>query len=243
MSWFGALEDAEGSWLGFDIWILIWIWSLVFGGPVFWILALYLDFEFAKNIHVLKILIWEFGGHWRFLTGVWNLDLDLDMVPGLWYTHVSSFGSLSWFWRCREQPCLLHTDLGLQRMLEAPDWGLGFLSWYQHSLWSLGDICSKLALYLDLEGAKNIQVLKVLNEALENARGSWLGFNNLIFIFIWSLVFGTPIFQILALYFDFKGAKNIHVLKFLIWGFGGCYRLPTGVWDLEFDLNIVTGLW
>ena len=42
--------------------------------------ALYLDFEGAKNIHVLEVLIWGFRGNWRFLTGVLHLDLDLDMV-------------------------------------------------------------------------------------------------------------------------------------------------------------------
>ena len=47
------------------------------------ILGLYLDFEGAKNIYVLQVIIWGFGGRWRFLTGVWNLDLDLDMVTGL----------------------------------------------------------------------------------------------------------------------------------------------------------------
>ena len=31
-----------------------------------------------------------------------------------------------------------------------------------------------------------------------------------------SLVFGTPIFQILALYLDFEGEKNIHVLKGIV---------------------------
>ena len=50
---FGALEDAKHSWLGFDILILIWIRSLVFDTPTIQILALYLDFEGAKNIHVL----------------------------------------------------------------------------------------------------------------------------------------------------------------------------------------------
>ena len=40
--------------------------------------ALYLEFEGAKNIYVLEVLIWGFGGRWRFLTGVWHLDLDLD---------------------------------------------------------------------------------------------------------------------------------------------------------------------
>ena len=51
------------------------------------ILARYLDFEGAKNIHVLLVLISGFGGCWRFLTGDWNLDLNLDMVTSLGYTH------------------------------------------------------------------------------------------------------------------------------------------------------------
>ena len=47
------------------------------------ILGLYLDFESAKNIHVLKVLIWVCGGWLMFLTGVWNLNLNLDMITGL----------------------------------------------------------------------------------------------------------------------------------------------------------------
>ena len=47
------------------------------------ILALYLNFEGAKNIHVLQDVIRGFGGHWNFLTGVWHLDLYLDMVRNL----------------------------------------------------------------------------------------------------------------------------------------------------------------
>ena len=50
------------------------------------------------------------------------------------------------------------------------------------------------------------------------------------------MVFGTLKFQILALYLDFEGVKNIHVLKFLIWGFGVCWRILTGVWHLDLDL-------
>ena len=50
---------------------------------MFQILALYLDFEDAKNIHVLQVIISGFGGRWRFMTGVWHLDLNLDMVTGL----------------------------------------------------------------------------------------------------------------------------------------------------------------
>jgi len=47
------------------------------------ILAIYLDFEGAKYSHVLRVLIWGFGGRWGYLTAVWYLDLDLDMVTGL----------------------------------------------------------------------------------------------------------------------------------------------------------------
>ena len=49
----GALKDDEGSWLGFGILIMIWLWSLFFDKPLIQILALYLDFEGAKIIHVL----------------------------------------------------------------------------------------------------------------------------------------------------------------------------------------------
>ena len=52
-SWFGALEDAGGSWLGFCILILIWIWSLAFVSSIFRFFALNLNFKDAKNIHVL----------------------------------------------------------------------------------------------------------------------------------------------------------------------------------------------
>ena len=44
------------------------------------IFALYVDFEGAKNINVLQVLIWGFGGRWRFVTGVWHPDLDFEVV-------------------------------------------------------------------------------------------------------------------------------------------------------------------
>ena len=53
---------------------------MVFDISMIPILALYLDFEGAKNIHVLLVLIWDFGGCWSFLTGVWHLDFNIDMV-------------------------------------------------------------------------------------------------------------------------------------------------------------------
>ena len=74
---------------------------------------------------------------WKFLTRVWHLDLDSDIVTGLWYTHNPTFGSLSWFWRCKDHPCPLSPHLGLWRMLVIPNWGLVYLSWFGYGHWSL----------------------------------------------------------------------------------------------------------
>ena len=65
-------------------------WSLIHPCPKF---CLRLDFEGAKNIHVLQVFIQGFGGRWKFPTRVWLLHIDLDMVTGLLYTHVPNFGS------------------------------------------------------------------------------------------------------------------------------------------------------
>ena len=62
--------------------ILIWIWSLDCDRPKFQILALYLNFEGTKKFNVLEVLVWGIGGCRMFLTGVWHLDLDFDMVNG-----------------------------------------------------------------------------------------------------------------------------------------------------------------
>ena len=43
-------------------------------------LALYLDFEVEKEIHVLEVLI---GEVWGTLTGVTHLDLNIIMDTGL----------------------------------------------------------------------------------------------------------------------------------------------------------------
>ena len=49
--------------------------------------------------------------------------------------------------------------------------------------------------------------------------------------------------QLWALYLDFEGGKDIHILEVLIWGFRGCWRFLTRVWHLDFNLKIVTGLY
>ena len=80
---FGTLKDSGVSWMGFSILILVWICSMVFDTTIIWILALLLDFESAKNTHDLYVLILGFWGCWRFLTGVWHLDLELYTGTGL----------------------------------------------------------------------------------------------------------------------------------------------------------------
>ena len=49
-----------------------------------------------------------------------------------------------------------------------------------------------------------------LFQSLEDARDFWLWVGILILIWIWSMVFDTPIFQILASYLNFEGGKNFH---------------------------------
>ena len=88
-SWFdGVLEDARGSWPEFGIFIMIWIWSQVFDLPMFWISALYLDFESAKNICVLLVMIgaleddegsWLEFGMLRMIW-IWPLVFDTSMI-------------------------------------------------------------------------------------------------------------------------------------------------------------------
>ena len=82
-----------------------------------------------------------FEGCWRFLSGVWYLNLVMDMVTGLWYTHVPIFGSLSWFWSCKGHPCPVSPDLGLWRTLEVCDWGLASWSWFWYGHRSLIQAC------------------------------------------------------------------------------------------------------
>ena len=83
-----SLEDAGCSWLGFDVLILIWIESLVFDIPMLQILALYLDFEWAKNTDVIQVLygaLEDNGNSWlRFgiliLIWIWSLVFDIPMI-------------------------------------------------------------------------------------------------------------------------------------------------------------------
>ena len=69
-------------------------------------------------------------------------------------------------------------------------------------------------------------------------------------IWIWSWVFDIPLIQILALYLDFGGAKNIHVLLVLIGALeddeGSCLEFGIlriiWLWSLVFNSALALGL-
>ena len=143
----------------------------------------------------------------------WNLNLDLYIVTGLWYTHVPKFCSLSLFWRCKEHPCPLSPDLGLLRMLEIPDWGLASWSWFVYCHWSLIHPCFKVLFSIFMSKVQRSSMsLKSWYGTFEEAGGSWLWFGIFILIWIYIWLFDKPMFRILAFYLDFEGAKYIHVL-------------------------------
>ena len=150
------------------------------------------------------------------------------MVNGIWYTYVLILGSLSWLCRCKEHSCPLSPGSELWSTLEVPDRDLASWSWFGYGQWSLIHPCSEFMLsILILKVQRTSMSFKSWFGAFEDAGGSWLGFGILILIWIWSLVFGTSIFRILALYLDFEGAKNIHVLSVWIYVFLGCWKFLT----------------
>ena len=109
------------------------------------------------------------------------------MVIGLWYTHDLNFGSLSWFWRCKEHPCPLSPQFGFWGMLEVLDWDLASLSWFWYGHWSLIHLWSKFWLsILILKVQRTSKSFRSSFGDFEDAGGSWLGFGILVFICIWS---------------------------------------------------------
>ena len=146
---------------------------------------------------------------------------DSWLTPWSWFGYghcffihpFSEFFSLSWFWRCKEHSCPLIPDLWLWRMLEVPDWGLASWYWFWYGHWSLINPWYKFWLYtLILKVQRTSMSFKSWFGALLGAGGSWLEFDLLIWIWIWSLVFDTPVFLILNYYVDFGDAKSIHIL-------------------------------
>ena len=155
---------------------------------------------------------WFGTGHWRFLTEVSQLDLDSDMVTVFGMPMIQIL-ALCLDFECERTSMFFKS--WLWTLVDAEGSGMGFAILILIWIWSLvfgTAMIWMLALYLDFEGAKTIHILKSWFGALEDAGGSWLGFGILILIWIWSLVFDTPMIPILALYLDLAGAKNSNVL-------------------------------
>ena len=174
--------------------------------------------SFKSSLGVLE----DAGDSWL----MFGIFIRFYKFTGLWNIYDLNFGSLSWFWRCKGDPCPLSPHLGLWRTLEVTDWGLTSWSWFGYGHLSLIYPWSKFWLSIKILKVQRTSTSKKSSFGdFEDSGGSWLGFGILIYIWIWSLIFDSPIFQILALSLDFKGAKNIHVLKALIWGIEG-HKFP-----------------
>ena len=107
------------------------------------------------------------------------------MVSGLLYNHDPNFGYLSRFLSCQEHPCPISPDLGLWRIMEVPDWGLGFLSLFGYGHWSLIHPWSEFWIsILIFKVQRTSKSFKSSFGALEDTGGSWLVFG--IYIFIWT---------------------------------------------------------
>ena len=112
---FRALEDTGGPDWGLASWF--WFgyghWSLIHPCSEFFLSVLILKVQrTSRSIKSWYAILVGVRGSW------------LGIGTGHWYTHVPNFGSLSWFWNCKEHPCPLSSDLGLWRMPEVPDCGL-----------------------------------------------------------------------------------------------------------------------
>ena len=158
-SWLGQWRMQKVLEWWFKYWFWLWYghWSLIHTCSIF---GLYPDFKGAEDICVLEI--WGFGGCWRFLTGVW--DLDLDMVTGLWYTHAQSFDypdfkgaenisvlKIWGFGGCwRFLTGVWDLDLDLDMVIDfwyTHVWNIGSLSWF----WKCKEHQCPLSAYIDID--------------------------------------------------------------------------------------------
>ena len=117
------------------------------------------------------------------------------MVTSLWNTKDPKFGSLSWFWRCKEHPCPISPNFGLFRPLEVPGRSFASWSWFGYGHWSLTHPWSDFWLsILILKVQRTSMTFKSWFGDLEDAGGSWLGFGILILIWIYSgTLLGSPL--------------------------------------------------
>ena len=74
------------------------------------------------------------------------------------------------------------------RFIKVYDSGIFIMIWIGSMVFD-PSITKVLALFIEIEGAKNSNVLKVLVRALDDAEGSFFELDILIRIWVWSMVF------------------------------------------------------
>ena len=127
----------------------------------------------------------------------------------------------------------------LWRIISVPDYGLASWSWFGYGQWSFIHSWSKFWFsVLVFKEHRTSMSFQSLFRAFGDAADSLVGFGILILIWIWSLVFYTTIYQILALNLGFEGAKNIHVHQVSF----GVLKDAGGSW-LRFGIWIMIWIW
>ena len=169
------------------------------------------------------------------MSHIWSLD--------------SKLCSLSQICKCKEHPCPSSPDLGLYRTLVVADWVLVAWSWFEFGHWSMTHQCSKFWFsILILRVQRTFMSIKSWFGAFEDTRGSSMGLGILILIWIWSQVFGTPMFRILALSWFWMCKEHPcplspdlglwRALDVPDWGLGSWSWLGYGHWSLIYPCSI-----
>ena len=138
--WIGALEDAIEFWLGLGIFILILIWSLVYGRPICLSILILKEQRLFMYFKYWFGTLEDAGGSWLgsvilIIIWIWSLAFDTPLFQIL---------ALSWFWRCKEHPCPLCPNFELWKTLEVPDSGLASWYWFGYGHLALVDPSSKI---------------------------------------------------------------------------------------------------
>ena len=123
------MEDTGGSWMGFEILIQALICSFTWEESVqnfsflYWVLK-------CKELSCHYCLDWEYGGHWRFLIGIWTLNQGINMSRYPRRIYVPNFSFLHQVSICKELSCHY-----------CPYWGCGgcwkFLIGVQNLHWGI----------------------------------------------------------------------------------------------------------
>ena len=177
------------------------------------------------------------------MTSIWSIVFDTPIFL--------NYGSLSWFWRCKEYQYPFGPCLGIWRMLDVPDWGLASWSWFGYGQWSFLHTCFEFRLcILILKVQEHICQLSPdlgLWRILEDpdwglASWSWFGYGHQSLIHP-CFKFGLDIliFKVQTTSMSFESPFGAFEDALSSWlGFG--MLILVWIWSMFFDISIFVSL-